>query len=323
MDGSGISSLASSAGNSSGQTNSNIPNASSAPSISVGPSTSNATGSLVGIVNVGGEFDSSLVAYNQAIVNVQLRQYATALAILETLFQNIEPIEEYLAIKICFLLIDIYLIFKQKDRIPLIIFYLEKTFPQLAGNENESKKENIKNDEREKDESSTSVSSQHPRISPVEFQCNLHLSKAKLYLLTKTVKSSKKEVKLAMALGTIVPSSASSNQLVWSRSQLLMFSFLKANLEYLRQNYSKSLKLLNASNIKPVTSNSSGSAFSDDKDKDFWLSHYYSSLYFNNVACIHFRMKKYHAASFYFAKALKQNDLALESPGTSILQNYF
>ena len=33
-----------------------------------------------------------------------------------------------------------------------------------------------------------------------------------------------------------------------------------------------------------------------------------ASLYYNNVACIHFQMKKLKAASFYFAKAIKENE---------------
>ncbi len=51
----------------------------------------------------------AILCYNEAVINFQLRQYSTALGLLENQFRNIEGIDEDLAIKTCFLLIDLYL----------------------------------------------------------------------------------------------------------------------------------------------------------------------------------------------------------------------
>jgi hypothetical protein len=80
--------------------------------------------------------DANIILYNMAVINYQLRQFATALSILENLFQNIEPMDENLAIRICFLLGELYLNLKyNKDKVSLVISYLEKTFPQFISSD--------------------------------------------------------------------------------------------------------------------------------------------------------------------------------------------
>ena len=66
--------------------------------------------------------------------------------------------------------------------------------------------------------------------------------------------------------------------------------FLKSNLEYLRQNYRKAIKLLN------------NSCQRSDRDPNV------SALYFNNMGCIHHLMRRHTAACFYFTRALQEND---------------
>ena len=87
------------------------------------------------------EADSYVTLYNMAVINFQLRQYATTLSILETLFQNIEPMDENLAIKICLLLGELYLQLRYKDKVSLVIGYLEKTFPQFVKDGSNDKKD--------------------------------------------------------------------------------------------------------------------------------------------------------------------------------------
>eukprot|EP00966_Prymnesium_polylepis_P089400 2069972-Prymnesium_polylepis.1 len=70
--------------------------------------------------------------------------------------------------------------------------------------------------------------------------------------------------------------------------------FLKANLEYLRQNFRKAIKLLNNSCQK------------DERDANV------AALYFNNMGCIHHCMRRHNAAAFYFTRALKENDVLYE-----------
>ena len=72
--------------------------------------------------------------------------------------------------------------------------------------------------------------------------------------------------------------------------------FLKSNFEYLRQNYRKSIKQLNSS-PKPPNINENGESI--------------STMFYNNLGCIHFQMNKYNLAAFYFRRALEENDKAL------------
>merc|ERR1712125_284722 len=57
----------------------------------------------------------------------------------------------------------------------------------------------------------------------------------------------------------------------------------------MKENYDKSVKILNA--------------IQDDKT-DPTLP----ALYFNNIGCIHFQLKKYEAARYYYARAIKENE---------------
>jgi len=111
-------------------------------------------------INAFEESDYHLILYNQAIITYQLKQYSNALALLEELFQNIEPIEENLTIRICFLMIEVCINLKLKDKANMLINYLEKAFPmqcklpvpqnvlQVATNNSDSL--SISNDDQQK-----------------------------------------------------------------------------------------------------------------------------------------------------------------------------
>ena len=72
--------------------------------------------------------------------------------------------------------------------------------------------------------------------------------------------------------------------------------YLKANVEYLRQNYRKALKVLGSAPKNPIA-----------PDTGECLSSYF----FNNLGCIHCTLGKYSLAAHYFRKALEENDAAL------------
>jgi len=74
----------------------------------------------------GQDEDLSVLRYNQALLCVQLRHYAQAALILEDLFDNIEPIDDFLAIKICFLLLEFYLLQREPEQALCVLAYLEK-----------------------------------------------------------------------------------------------------------------------------------------------------------------------------------------------------
>ncbi len=74
----------------------------------------------------GGEIDSSLLKYNQSVILYHTKQYASSLDILKSLFKDIEPIEDYLAVRICMLLMDLYVILRLPEKGLSVLAYLEK-----------------------------------------------------------------------------------------------------------------------------------------------------------------------------------------------------
>ncbi|CAM9885472.1 unnamed protein product [Choristocarpus tenellus] len=68
-------------------------------------SSAGATSTAVGLADL--DADASVLLYNLAALYFQEKQYGAAKAVLEHLFLHIEPLDEPLAIHICFLLLDV------------------------------------------------------------------------------------------------------------------------------------------------------------------------------------------------------------------------
>ena len=49
-----------------------------------------------------------LLLYNQSVLLYQAKKYRSAIALLRTIFENIEIVPERTAIKVCFLLLELY-----------------------------------------------------------------------------------------------------------------------------------------------------------------------------------------------------------------------
>lgn len=228
-----------------------------------------------------GEYESYLLSYNQALVYFQLKHYSTALSLLESLYLNVEPVDEYLGTKICFLLIDICLLLKQPERIPRVITSLEKILSNLQRRKEQESRKEGDNSSREGNEISSSLFPTAPPISEVDLKYQLHLYKAKFDLSNKSLKAAKRE--LANALET------SS-----SRINKATLTFLSAQAEYLRKNYTKAIRILN------------------NWQKDFPES--IAPLYWNNVGVVHAQLHKVHAAGLYLRRALPLADSPAATP---------
>lgn len=252
------------------------------------------------------DLDGSMLQYNKAVVYLRAKQYNTSLAILEELYSNIEPIEDYLAQRICFLLIDIYLLLKQTDKGFGVVNHLEKTLASVV----KSDAQNQQEDDTENNSNNSSKSKSAPednnappkvplKLTPNELKYLLHTYKAKLHLHSKpNLKAAKQEIKLAMVAGTKVhPLTVPSCM------------FLKAHLEYARQNHKKALKLMNACGQKNTMPASVATVPSENGciGVNCSIDSSLAPLYFNNLGCISYKMKKFNAASFYFGKALREN----------------
>lgn len=74
------------------------------------------------------EFDPSVAALNIATILFHLHEYPKALSVLEPLFQNIEPIDETIALHVCLLLLDAAFVSQDAFKFSDVINYLEKAF---------------------------------------------------------------------------------------------------------------------------------------------------------------------------------------------------
>ncbi|KAK3010713.1 hypothetical protein RJ639_010926 [Escallonia herrerae] len=74
------------------------------------------------------EFDTSVTMFNIAVIWFHLHEYANSFSILEPLYQNIEPIDEGTALRICLLLLDVALLSNHASRSADVINYVEKVF---------------------------------------------------------------------------------------------------------------------------------------------------------------------------------------------------
>mmetsp|Transcript_10170 Transcript_10170/g.33454 ORF Transcript_10170/g.33454 Transcript_10170/m.33454 type:complete len:1546 (-) Transcript_10170:270-4907(-) len=228
-----------------------------------------------------GDADPSLLAYNSAVVLYQLKQYGKARAVLDDMFAQIEPVDEFLAFRSCFLLLDLQLLQRQLEKAAEVLAYLERSYAMLT--KSDGGRENGSAESRDSADGASSLPSDWPNkrsarrpptdISPEEVRSALNLYKAKLALLARSSKSSKREIKTTL------------NACAQDTTGL----FLKANNESLRQNYRKAMKLLSNCNQR------------SERDPNF------AALYYNNMGCIHHSMRRHTAAAFYFGRALREN----------------
>lgn len=276
------------------------------------------------------ETDTSVLLYNLAALNFHEKQYGASQHILHALFARIEVLEEPLAVQVCFLFLDVLLhsargnIHTVKDRERLshntaaLLAYLERphafTSTALAASEMEDKNGNG---------SADSLVGSGKGLETAEFTFRMHLYKAKVRLLLRDIKSSKKELKSALEIfqrelrpnpadpsasgkgGTLgggdsddeVAAAASTaatagNTLMGGYDASLPPAgvanvaglYLKANLEYLRQNYRKALKLL----------------ASCHRGEDGAMR----AAYLNDMGCLHSKMGLHSVALQYFQRAV-------------------
>eukprot|EP01137_Pigoraptor_chileana_P017080 Opistho-2@74590 len=265
-------------------------------------------GSMEGESNgdVGGdEIESSVAMYNQAVILIQTRQHLGAIAILEQLYRRIEPIEETLARKICFVLLDLYLSRGDADKAGFVMAYLEKTLNAAAaaaggkGGAQSASAETGGQTQTAKDGSSKE-SKEQSDASVRQMKLQLHVYKARFHLLTRSIKACKREIKSALNASSQNPTAL----------------FLKSNFEYCRQNYRKSVKLLNSCvpRASDPQQQQPSPAVAAQLQRDW---HAVAAMYFNDLGAVHHQMRRHAMASYYFGRALKENLLVYQGSAVS------
>ncbi|XP_032225429.2 CCR4-NOT transcription complex subunit 10 isoform X2 [Nematostella vectensis] len=210
--------------------------------------------------------DMVYVLYNEAVVCYNLRQYNNASIALGKLFKVIEPLDENLSFKVCFLLTELYLIMHKPDKASAVLNHIENVL--MVNN-------------KQADTSQPTTQGLPPTKDVDDLnKARLHQYKSRLNIMIKSMKACKREIKSVLNTGNST-----------------VGLFLKSNFEYLRQNYRKSVKLLNSVQKCSNPSLESGQCI--------------NTMYFNNLGCIHYQMHKYNLGAFYFRRALEENDKAL------------
>lgn len=87
-----------------------------------------------------------------------------------------------------------------------------------------------------------------------------------------------------------------SDTLLWCFLQGAEGLFIKSNFEYVRHNERKAVKLLNSAS---------------KHNQVLKTGECVTAMYYNNLGCLHFQMQKYNLASFYFCRAIEENEKAL------------
>ncbi|XP_042055374.1 CCR4-NOT transcription complex subunit 10-like [Salvia splendens] len=289
------------------------------------------------------ELDTSVATFNIAVILYHLHEYARSFSYLDALYQTIEPIDEGTALRICLLLLDVALLSHNASRSSDVISYMERIFfVSSPGNQADngssahqpllvSKSTSLPNnltlhdgshpdstsddsltrtlsEEALEDEplpvlSSLDISGQNLQrpgiasandlqriqpegsISTADLRLKLHLYKVRFLLLTRNLKAAKREVKMAMNLarGKDYP----------------LALYLKSQLEYARGNHRKAIKLLMAS------SNS--------------IEMGISSMYYNDLGCIYYRLGKHHTSGVLFSKALSNSSAVRKEKPPNLL----
>ncbi|CAN0168284.1 unnamed protein product, partial [Discosporangium mesarthrocarpum] len=282
--------------------------------------------------------DASVLLYNLAALHFQQKQYGAARAVLEYLFLHIEPLDEPLAIHICFLLLDVLChsargslhderslrAFAQQTF--AVVGFLERTHAH-SSESGGSSGGGAGGGESKQDDGALSSSGS---AEQTEFSFRLHLYKAKLLLLQLQVEqSSKKEIKSALEIfqrklrepneagsgsgggggaggaggaggggeavstgGGGVGGQGTFSPVPPAGVQNMAALYLKANLEHLRDNQRKALKLLASCHGIQGAEEFSGQGEPTGPP------------YFNNMGCLHHKLGRHHVALHYFQQAL-------------------
>lgn len=220
-----------------------------------------------------GDADQAIFFFNNAVLLHHLRQHHQAIRVLEKLFQVIEPLEEWVAVRILLLLIESYLITHQPDKALATLVYLEKLMQT-----SEAKKEAADKGKDSKDD-------EHRPVDTEKVKAKIHQFKTKCYLQLKHLKFCKREIK---SVKTVMNSNGAQSPITL---------FLKANFEFERQNNRKAIKLLNSS-PEGLDYNQMGQCI--------------PVMYYNNLVAIHYAMHKYHLGAHYARRALQENATAVK-----------
>lgn len=256
--------------------------------------------------------ETASLMFNLASLHFHQKQYHKARTILDALFLHIEPLEEGVAVQVCFLLLEVLLQIAQHSlyteqqkelfskQTTTVLNYLQQSNPFSAS----------ESDSQASPQSTNNVDQNARAMVHNIVVFRLHLYKCRVLTLLGQSKSAKKEIRSALEIfqrelrpiADEIANGSAQNLLKRARALLPLASlerqncmalYLKANLEYLRQNYKKALKVL----ISCHRAETGGGHRLHEPEGD---------CYYNNLGCIYMKMSRYHVASLFFQRALHE-----------------
>lgn len=261
--------------------------------------------------------DNSLATYNAAVLHFQQQRFGRARALLEGLFGNVEPLDEFLAFRVCLLLLELTLLQRDVGLASQVLAYLDRSYAALtkadrpggAAEQNGSGGAGAAADGADNGEGHEGGAdggtadgtagappewpnkrSSRPSpvvVSPGEVKLAMHLGRARLLLLVRSPQQAKREIKLALSV-----SGSNATAL-----------FLKVQLELLRGNAKQALKLIGALPLPPPAPPVGAAAAAASAAGTLNLR----ALYLNNLGCVHYGLGKYAVAALYFDRARREN----------------
>ncbi|CAG0915772.1 unnamed protein product [Notodromas monacha] len=266
------------------------------------------------------DMDNAVFYFNKALVMFHIRQYKKAIRILRKLFQYVEPLEEKLIIKVCFLLVECYLAIQQPDNALYALNHmeshlLEKNSCTSSQHSPTGSNNGLKSSSPDKDLSKSDTvkpSGKSLELVLTERQKQKFMEyRVRSFLMSRNIKACKKEAKSFLTANC-------------SGQAAVMQLFLRANVEYHKGNWRKAVHFLNT--LQPIMQEEScknmfssatdglpltvGNNDTDDLPslvEGPWTEPL-SVAYYNNMGCIHYRMGRWNLACHYFTMASAEND---------------
>lgn len=265
--------------------------------------------------------DNSLATYNAAVLHFQQQRIGAARALLGGLFGNVEPLDEFLAFRVCLLLLEVTLLQRDVAFAAQVLAHLDRSYaaltrpdgaPKLAGGERNGaidKRDSGGDGPGDGSDAGKAGSagggagapsdwpnkrSSRPSpvvVSPAEVRVGVHLGRARLHLLLRAPQPAKRELKLALGVSPSHPAAL----------------FLKVQLELLRGNGKQALKLLAAQPLPP----SAQSHAPPHRQPPPLAPPNQRALHLNTLGCVHYGLGKYALATLYFARAAAENKAAV------------
>ncbi|KAL1210919.1 hypothetical protein V5N11_011273 [Cardamine amara subsp. amara] len=276
------------------------------------------------------QFDSTVTVLNIAVTWFHLHQYTKSLSILEPLFQNIEPLDETIALQICFLLLDIALACRDAVKFFAVFDYMDKAFGGGFGSQDENgstmqhsnlsktssllstvASDTLKSDLTAADSSLCEETLDYDNVlAEIEAEKRMkpvgHIPANNLLKTLGERSFSTIDLKLELQLYKVRFLLLTRNLKLAKREvkhamniaqkrDSSMALLLKSQLEYAHGNHQKAIKLLLVSGIQKEAGT--------------------TGIFNNNLGCIYYQLGKYQSAAVLFSNALRScSSLRKEKP---------